>query len=119
MSKDRYERRHRRTWRHPAAIEFMAKADFDAVPSLAEAMGLEGPAPSVGQEGGPMPLTCTHAERGLCAQCQVEFDEDPMAYLEYGSHPDGEARWKALLEEMAQRPERPEPPGYDDSHIPF
>ena len=39
--RDRYERRHRRTVRHPEAMETMASANFDAVPSLAEALGLE------------------------------------------------------------------------------
>ena len=40
MARDRYERKHRRTRRHPEAVAFMASADFDAVPPLAEAMGL-------------------------------------------------------------------------------
>jgi hypothetical protein len=40
VSKDRYERRHRRTARNYASVETMASANFDAVPSLAEAMGL-------------------------------------------------------------------------------
>jgi hypothetical protein len=39
MSKDRYERKHRRTHKHPESIAMMAGANFDAVPSLAEAMG--------------------------------------------------------------------------------
>jgi hypothetical protein len=42
MGRDRYERKHRRTARHPECVRMMADADFDAVPSLAEAMGLEG-----------------------------------------------------------------------------
>ncbi len=41
MSSDPKERRHRRTWRHHESIALMASANFDAVPSLAEAMGLE------------------------------------------------------------------------------
>ena len=41
MSRDPKERRHRKTWRNAASIEFMAGADFEAVPSLSEAMGLE------------------------------------------------------------------------------
>lgn len=40
MARDGYERKHRRTWRHPESMAIMAGADFDAVPSLAEAMGL-------------------------------------------------------------------------------
>ena len=37
---DPKERKHRRTHKHPASIAFMAGANFDRVPSLAEAMGL-------------------------------------------------------------------------------
>lgn len=39
--KDKYERKHRRTWRHPDCVEMMANANFDAVPPLSVAMGLE------------------------------------------------------------------------------
>lgn len=38
MSKDRYERRHRRTAAHPEAMSIMASANFDAVPSLADSL---------------------------------------------------------------------------------
>jgi hypothetical protein len=42
MSKDRYERQPRRTKRQVReSVEMMANANFDAVPSLAEAMGNE------------------------------------------------------------------------------
>jgi hypothetical protein len=41
MSRDRNERQHRRTVRNPGCQAVMAGADFDAVPSLAEAMGLQ------------------------------------------------------------------------------
>jgi hypothetical protein len=41
MSKDRKERKHRRTARHPECVAVMAGADFDAVPPLSVAMGLE------------------------------------------------------------------------------
>lgn len=64
-----------------------------------------------------MDITCVHAAAGLCPQCRADFDEDPQAYLEYGDHPAGLERYRALLEEMAQRPEPL--PEYDDSHIPF
>lgn len=46
MAKDRYERRHRRTARNANCVEVMANADFDAVPSLSEAMALEEPTPT-------------------------------------------------------------------------
>jgi len=38
MGKDRYERRHRRTASHPESMAIMAAADFNAVPSLTEAL---------------------------------------------------------------------------------
>lgn len=44
MSRDRYERRHRQTLRHPAGIALVASADFNAAPPLVEAMGLTIPA---------------------------------------------------------------------------
>lgn len=40
MGRDRNERRHRKTAANPECVAMMANADFDAVPSLAEAMGL-------------------------------------------------------------------------------
>lgn len=49
--KDRHERKHRRTARHPACIEMMANANFDAVPSLAEAMGLTSEEPMTKIDG--------------------------------------------------------------------
>lgn len=39
--KDKNERKHRRTTKHPECVATMAGADFGAVPSLSEAMGLE------------------------------------------------------------------------------
>lgn len=41
MARDRYERKHRKTHKNPEAMTTMANANFDAVPSLAEAMGVE------------------------------------------------------------------------------
>lgn len=41
--KDKAERKHRRTRRHPECVATMANADFDAVPPLSVAMGLETP----------------------------------------------------------------------------
>lgn len=50
-------------------------------------------------------LTCTHNERdgktGLCPTCRAEYAEDPSAFIEYGAHPQGEANWRALQEEIA------------------
>lgn len=48
------------------------------------------------------PITCFHASLGLCSECQAEHDEDPQAWIEYGPHPDGNARWESLQGEIAQ-----------------
>jgi len=96
MSKDRYERRHRKTHRNADCVEAMSNADFDAVPPLAEAMGLTPPAG----------LTCVHAEQGLCPQCQADYDQDPEGYLEMGDHPAGLANYQQLLNEMAEEQAR-------------
>lgn len=37
--KDKHERKHRRTHKNHECVRMMANADFDGVPSLAEAMG--------------------------------------------------------------------------------
>lgn len=54
--RDRYERRHRRIFAHPESVKMMAKADFDAVPSLATAMGLR---------------RCIHGGEFPCPQCRA------------------------------------------------
>ncbi len=54
--RDRYERKHRRTCKHPDAIAMVANADFSRVPPLAEAMGLES-------------LRCIHGGLFPCQQC--------------------------------------------------
>ena len=46
-------------------------------------------------------LTCIHAQHGLCPACQAEYDADKEAWLEYGNHPAGLARWRAELEAIA------------------
>ena len=43
-------------------------------------------------------ITCIHAPpgvTGLCTTCREEYDEDALAFLEYGQHEAGEARWAA------------------------
>lgn len=72
-NKDRKERKHRRTWAHPEAVEFMASAHFDDVPSLAEAMGLEDrPANFVAEINGHQiyrkPAACFTSRRGLAGE---------------------------------------------------
>ena len=46
-------------------------------------------------------VTCIHSANGLCRTCQAEYDADPDAYIEFGQHPAGEARWKEELEKAA------------------
>lgn len=61
--------------------------------------------------------TCIHRQSGLCPDCQADFDADPMAWIEFGNHPQGLARWQDLQEEMKQTPPATLP--VDDSTIPF
>ena len=58
-------------------------------------------------------LTCIHQSSGLCSECQEAYLVDPQAYMDYGDHPVGIARWNAFREEMdawerARREEYPE-----------
>ncbi|MBV8094433.1 MAG: hypothetical protein JO110_14650 [Acetobacteraceae bacterium] len=68
-------------------------------------------------------LTCIHAERGLCPDCQEEFDEDPAAWFEFGQHAAGLENWRRLEAEMeeerlAEEESKPLPTCGDDE-IPF
>lgn len=65
------------------------------------------------------PPSCIHVQRGLCDDCQAEYDEDPSAYYEYGDHPQGIANWQALQAEMDAEASRPVSPAGGDSDIPF
>ncbi len=49
----------------------------------------------------PSHLTCIHSKSGLCKSCQDEYDIDPTAWIEFGDHPEGIARWKAEQERIA------------------
>lgn len=40
-------------------------------------------------------MTCIHSALGLCQSCQADYDTDPTAYIEFGDHPAGIARWQA------------------------
>lgn len=62
-------------------------------------------------------MTCIHQPHGLCASCQSEHDADPLAWLEFGNHPAGLARWQSLQTEMADRPESV--PVADDPALPY
>lgn len=46
-------------------------------------------------------MTCIHATTGLCETCQADYDYDPVAYHEFGDHPEGIRRWLELQAEMA------------------
>jgi hypothetical protein len=54
--------------------------------------------------------TCIHQSEGLCPTCQADHDEDPLAWAEFGNHPQGIANWHALQAELeayrAAHPER-------------
>ena len=67
------------------------------------------------------PYTCIHADSGLCDTCQADWDYDPDSYAEFGDHPEGLARWRALQEEMTAEAARIAalPSEVDDPSIPF
>jgi hypothetical protein len=50
-------------------------------------------------------LTCVHADQGLCPACQAEYEEDPQAWIEFGDHPAGLARWKPVQDAMDREAE--------------
>jgi hypothetical protein len=64
-------------------------------------------------------LTCIHATTGLCPQCQEEYNEDPLAFLEFGQHTAGIANWAALQAEMLAEREEELPASEVDESIPF
>jgi hypothetical protein len=49
----------------------------------------------------PSWMTCIHATRGLCPECQTEYEEDPAAWIEFGMHTTGLVNW--ALEEQRQQ----------------
>ncbi len=58
-----------------------------------------------------LPPACVHTTDGtLCPSCRHEWEEDPTAYNEYGDHPEGLKRWRALQADMAARPPQPHRP---------
>lgn len=69
-------------------------------------------------------LTCDHmpeGEEGLCPDCQADYEEDAFAWIEFGPHPQGQARWQAEMTRMAE--EHMEgmtfAPVAEDSDLPF
>lgn len=58
-------------------------------------------------------MTCIHSTAGLCHACQSEYDEDSMAWLEYGDHPEGIRRSEELRRQMAERPSETMATDYD------
>lgn len=74
-------------------------------------------------------LTCNHRESGLCPECRDDYETDSSAWLEFGCHPAGQARWEEFRREMdakaarereaeSQRCWAPPADGHDDA-IPF
>jgi hypothetical protein len=67
-------------------------------------------------------LTCIHSTDGLCEQCQADYDEDPDAWIEYGPHPAGIARWaaeQAMQAEWCRQHPASTEPLKPDPEIPF
>lgn len=68
-------------------------------------------------------MTCTHnliaGKPGLCRTCQEEYDYDPQAWIDYGHHPQGEANWQALQDEIAADAANRPAPSEPDPDIPF
>lgn len=61
-------------------------------------------------------MTCIHSDTGLCPDCQADYDVDPLAWLEFGLHTEGIARWNTLRAEIAaQEPDEP----IDWTDVPF
>ena len=66
------------------------------------------------------PPPCIHGDgKSLCESCQEGYDIDPSAYWEYGDHPAGLERWKALQEEIAASAAESLRKGQPDPNIPF
>lgn len=69
-----------------------------------------------------MHLTCVHAAAGLCPACLADYEEDPLAWLEYGDHPSGVRRSAELAAELAAEVAQTPPaarPAAGDDEIPF
>jgi hypothetical protein len=67
-------------------------------------------------------FTCIHAVAGLCEVCQVEYELDPLAWIEFGSHEAGIRRYRELLDEIAAdaaRERRAEAGPYPGEEFPF
>lgn len=69
-----------------------------------------------------MNLTCSHrlaeGKEGLCPECEADREEDYLAWMEFGPHPQGEQNWADLQREMAEEAAIPKPPP-DTSDVPF
>ena len=54
--------------------------------------------------------TCTHrlnaGKTGLCPSCRRDRDEDPEGWYHFGHHPEGEANWRRLRDEIAAERKR-------------
>ncbi len=66
------------------------------------------------------PMTCIHRQHGLCPDCQEEHDADPGAWLEFGRHVAGIARWEKFEAELAADRQAEETVAvFQDDEIPF
>ncbi len=70
-------------------------------------------------------MTCIHTTEGLCPTCKSEYNVDPLAYIEFGQHPEGIRRWQeeraaqeAWYTEQNERAARERFPANNDA-IPF
>lgn len=97
MSRDRYERKHRRTHRHLEAVAFMASANYNAVPSLSEALGGASPARHTQQRNGNLRLIAkswtSTLERALFPYQESEEEQEAFT-------PEGRKRAEKVLYEM-------------------
>jgi len=63
---------------------------------------------------------CIHTNGiGLCLDCQTAYDDDPLAYIEFGDHPEGIRRWQELQAEMEAERQRPVVVRIADDELPF
>jgi hypothetical protein len=60
-------------------------------------------------------MICTRRDSGLCSACQADYDEDPLAWIEFGDHPAGQSRWAVEVAAAAACPA----PSPDQTDYPY
>jgi len=89
----------------------------EALRKIDESPALEQP---TARTSGIYPEPCIHGDgKTLCPDCQAGYDVDPEAYDEYGDHPAGLERWRALQEEIARDAATTPSQAVQDDSIPF